>query len=247
MTLRSYLSKSENVKHPGAHGSTHWYVGPGGEIIYGDRADAQRHHRALLTLRRLVRTKLLSDKEPWGFLTAFHNSRDHATNLMLNSSLFHDLHQTGANILSCRGYYTYKLEDGGQGITEEPAFLALGLSDKDAVRLGAKYNQESILTNNGFYMCDTPERVPLVSKRLVDGEIAKDQDQSVIYTPLQNMTFLVDGDWLNAVPAPKEYYDHLKGQMGKSLSGGEGGYTAPAPPSSNMSLLAAEINIEASL
>ena len=85
----------------------------------------------------------------WAILTATQESVgpwNCPQNLADNRELF-DLLDDAFTVVPLTGVY--------QGISQGPSFLVFGITELEALELGNRFNQESILNHRGLVMCDS--------------------------------------------------------------------------------------------
>src|SRR5436309_5848130 len=88
--------------------------------------------------------------QPWTFLTAHHKDRNPEQNQSNHQRLYSDLQARGYNPIPTTGHYTYQEGNQNQS-SQEPSYLVPGMSTPEAIELGHRYGQESVLTHEGLF------------------------------------------------------------------------------------------------
>ncbi len=86
----------------------------------------------------------INNDKSFGVISAFRETNDDATNKNLHKSLIDDVKSLNLGYIQQKSGYTYSSSDG-DGRVEEISLFIPNISLEDIIKLGKKYNQESIL------------------------------------------------------------------------------------------------------
>lgn len=101
---------------------------------------------------------LLQHGDNYAFISAFKGSNSTVDNVIATASLHYDLVMGGARAIPCSGVY--------DGVSED-SFMAIGIGADEAIALGRKYGQESILLPHRLVFCADESTLPIASSSIL--------------------------------------------------------------------------------
>lgn len=126
-------------------------------------------------------------KEGWAVVTATQEAlgdHQHPLNLEANAALAAELAATNHDVIEVRGKY--------KGVDQGINYLVIGIAEDQALDMAKRYNQESVLTNNGLIYADGSV-VPTVPNSV---KVGKDALAEEFHTELPDGTvFAVSLNW----------------------------------------------------
>lgn len=123
-------------------------------------------------------------------LSAEREGMDELTKRRANNQLRVELQRRGYKPVQVQGKYTY--DDGTVG--EEMSLLAFGVPADEAIELGSRFNQESVLTNEGLLYSDGSGR-HTPSNGYEFGIPAEESNRSLLTVGGTQVTFVSDLDF----------------------------------------------------
>ena len=87
----------------------------------------------------------INNKDSFAIMSAFRKEFSHEENIKRDKQLEQDIKMLGLGYIPQKGGYTYMDKNGEEEIQEEFSFFIPKISKENALNLGKKYNQETIV------------------------------------------------------------------------------------------------------
>lgn len=128
-----------------------WPFGFRSGITRTQRTGTSRNRLASSDLKPLTDEQLghILQENDWVAITAFRSERSAGENWDAMRRLRLDIQRMGGEVVDANGRYP-----GAEGVVDEPSFFVTGITYDQAVKLGAKYDQEAVATRHGMLNMD---------------------------------------------------------------------------------------------